>query len=354
MKALRVLAVALAAIFCIGLSLGYATNFTATQGSGTTFASAVISATNYVEILLCDATVGATQCAAVNSSGQVAIQAPPSLPLPAGAATAANQTNGAQVAQVNNSLSIGNITGTVTLPTGAATSANQTNASQKSQIVDGSGNVIGSTSNALNVNCTGCSAATTVTATQGGVISPYAVNITGLAGTALGSPVAYGSTPSGNAIGVNAFVTNVNSNGQNTPANSSPVVLPVSQTVADPCMFQLKTSTPISTSSGTIQVVSGLSGKKVYICSMILVVSPSASVSLAEGSNSSCGSSQAAVMGVATNGTAANGVPLTTNGGWTYGNGGGTVAQTATAGNSLCLFQSGTSLEAGQLGYIQQ
>jgi hypothetical protein len=38
------------------------------------------------------------------------------------------------------------------LPTGAATSANQTNASQKSQIVDGSGNVIGSTSNALNVN----------------------------------------------------------------------------------------------------------------------------------------------------------------------------------------------------------
>jgi hypothetical protein len=38
------------------------------------------------------------------------------------------------------------------LPTGAATSANQTNASQKTQIVDGSGNVIASTSNALNVN----------------------------------------------------------------------------------------------------------------------------------------------------------------------------------------------------------
>jgi hypothetical protein len=37
------------------------------------------------------------------------------------------------------------------LPTGAATSANQTNASQKTQIVDGSGNVIASTSNALNV-----------------------------------------------------------------------------------------------------------------------------------------------------------------------------------------------------------
>lgn len=40
------------------------------------------------------------------------------------------------------------------LPTGAATSANQTNGSQKTQIVDGSGNVIGSTSNALNVALT--------------------------------------------------------------------------------------------------------------------------------------------------------------------------------------------------------
>jgi hypothetical protein len=38
------------------------------------------------------------------------------------------------------------------LPTGAATSANQTNGNQKSQLVDGSGNVISSTSNALDVN----------------------------------------------------------------------------------------------------------------------------------------------------------------------------------------------------------
>lgn len=37
-------------------------------------------------------------------------------------------------------------------PVGGATSANQTNGSQKTQIVDGSGNVIGSTANALDVN----------------------------------------------------------------------------------------------------------------------------------------------------------------------------------------------------------
>lgn len=50
---------------------------------------------------------------------------------------------------------INNIAGTISLPTGASTAANQTNASQKTQIVDGSGNVIGATSNALNVNITG-------------------------------------------------------------------------------------------------------------------------------------------------------------------------------------------------------
>lgn len=52
---------------------------------------------------------------------------------------------------------IGNITGTVSLPTGASTSANQTGGGQKTQIVDGSGNVIASTSNNLNVQCANCS-----------------------------------------------------------------------------------------------------------------------------------------------------------------------------------------------------
>jgi hypothetical protein len=55
-------------------------------------------------------------------------------------------------AQQNGRWDITAITGTVSLPTGASTSANQTNGNQKNQIVDGSGNVIASTSNALNVN----------------------------------------------------------------------------------------------------------------------------------------------------------------------------------------------------------
>lgn len=49
---------------------------------------------------------------------------------------------------------INNISGTISLPTGAATAAGLTDGTQKTQIVDGSGNVIASTSNALNVDVT--------------------------------------------------------------------------------------------------------------------------------------------------------------------------------------------------------
>jgi hypothetical protein len=44
-------------------------------------------------------------------------------------------------------------------------------------------------------------------------------------GTAVTAATAYGTAPSGNVAGVNAFVTNVNANGQASAANSAPVVL---------------------------------------------------------------------------------------------------------------------------------
>lgn len=71
------------------------------------------------------------------------------LPLPSGAATEAT------LSALNAKVTIAD-TSNVTiassaLPTGASTSANQTNGTQKTQIVDGSGNVIGSFSNRLLV-----------------------------------------------------------------------------------------------------------------------------------------------------------------------------------------------------------
>lgn len=106
-------------------------------------------------------TFPATQATAANLNATVV-----------GTGTFATQLTGA----TNN---INNIAGTISLPTGAATSANQTNASQKSQIVDGSGNVIASTSNNLNVQCANCSGS--------GVSAVDAATFT--AGTSLFAPI---------------------------------------------------------------------------------------------------------------------------------------------------------------------
>lgn len=174
------------------------------------------------------------------------------------------------------------------------------------------------------------------------------------AGTNIIGNVRIDQTTPGTTNGVS--VTNANANGQAAMSASSPVVLANNQTAADPCMFQAKTNVPISTSSGTTALVTGVSAKKIYVCSLALIANtPAVSVSLSEGSSSTCGtSSQAAVMGVATSGTASLGIPLAVNGGLTLGNGGGTVAATATAANYLCLFQSGTTLIAGNLTFVQQ
>jgi hypothetical protein len=92
-----------------------ATNYTVTQGSGTTFGSLVVSAVNYAQQLLCDPATP-TQCAAVSAGGAVSV---------AGAVTNAG-TFATQLTGATNN--INNIAGTITLPTGAATAANQTTA----------------------------------------------------------------------------------------------------------------------------------------------------------------------------------------------------------------------------------
>lgn len=78
-----------------------------------------------------------------------------SQPLPTGASTSALQTTGnTSLASIDTKLTnpLPVSASTLPLPTLAATSTKQSDGSQKSQIVDGSGNVIGATSNALNVN----------------------------------------------------------------------------------------------------------------------------------------------------------------------------------------------------------
>ena len=272
-----------------------ATNYTMTQGSGLTFGSIVASTVNYPQMLLCDLTTPASQCAAVNGSGQIAIQAPPSLPL----------------------------------PTGAATSANQTNASQKTQIVDGSGNVIASTTNALNVDCvTGCAAGTTSNATSG--VATSSTN---------SATVAYNYGFNGTTW--DQLQTDASKNLKVTVANAS----------TDPCT-NTKTNFAWGNSSGTTQLVAPSGSTQVYVCSFSLIAAATAVVNLVGGTGASCTTgTPVAALGST---TPASGMSLAANGGLTYGSGLGTVVRTTTAGHGLCLIQSGTTALAGNITYVQQ
>lgn len=178
---------------------------------------------------------------------------------------------------------------------------------------------------------------------------PAGTNIIGKVGIDQTTP---GTT---NAVSIAQVGSSTLALGSTTASASIPVVIASNQTAADPCMFQAKTNVPISTASGTTAVVTGVSAKKIYVCSLNITAAAAVSVSLSEGSSSTCGTSaQAAVIGVATSGTAANGIALSANGGLTLGNGGGTIASTATNANYLCIFQSGTVQIAGNLTFVQQ
>lgn len=119
-KTLHRVLVAAGALALGGAMLAVA-NYSATQGSGTTFGSIVIGGVHFISALFCDATT-ANQCAAVSAGGAV---------------------------KVDNSAVTQPVSGTITANAGTnlntstlATSANQTNASAKTQVVDGSGNVM--------------------------------------------------------------------------------------------------------------------------------------------------------------------------------------------------------------------
>lgn len=109
------------------------------SGATVTFDTTTDASTHNVPWqVICDATAAST-CAAINGSGQIAIQAPPTLPLPAGAATSAGQNSvntwaSSTLGAITNygtgpgSVLVPGVNAAVTtsvLPTGAGTSSNQ-------------------------------------------------------------------------------------------------------------------------------------------------------------------------------------------------------------------------------------
>lgn len=128
-----------------------------------------------------------------------------------------------------------------------------------------------------------------------------------------------------------------------TPQNPLPVTFSGPLPSLDPCAGA-KISIPVSQSAST-QIYNGMPGTW-HVCGIFIVSTTAQSISLVSGTGSTCGTATIAILGST---TAANGMPPAANGGWTYGNGQGTVGQDTVIGNNLCLLQSGSGLIAGNL-----
>lgn len=90
------------------------------------------------------------------------------------------------------------------------------------------------------------------------------------------------------------------------------------------------------------------STNKLHICAMLIVSATAQSVSLVEGTGTTCATGTAAIMGAT---TAANGMALAANGGFTH-----TAERpfivTATTADHLCLLQSGAGNVSGFISYV--
>jgi hypothetical protein len=102
--------------------------------------------------------------------------------------------------------------------------------------------------------------------------------------------------------------------------------------------------------SANLQLVPGVSAKKVYVCSINIVANAANNVALIEGTGTACATGPTGVAGGA---TAATGWNFAANGGLTLGNGQGVVFKTATAADELCLAFSAASQVSGSISYAQ-
>jgi hypothetical protein len=168
------------------------------------------------------------------------------------------------------------------------------------------------------------------------------MDLVALAGTTLAAPTGYGTAPTGNVIGVNAFVTNGTSPGQALMSASSPVVLASDQ--LGPCVSKITISQTGSTDLLTPT-------NKVKICSIVLISATAQSIALIEGTGSNCGTGSATLIG-------STGVAITTPTMALAANGGFSAVaplpwlSTATTADHLCLLQSGSGNVSGVITYL--
>lgn len=120
--------------------------------------------------------------------------------------------------------------------------------------------------------------------------------------------------------------------------------------VVDPCQAQTKLFASIN-QTGNTQLVAGTSAKKIYICSIHVVVAAATSVALVEGTGTVCGTGTAGVSGFG-GATPATGWNFMANGGIALGSGVAAVGAEGTSADNLCLFNSGSGQVSGGISYV--
>jgi hypothetical protein len=124
----------------------------------------------------------------------------------------------------------------------------------------------------------------------------------------------------------------------------------VNTLVVDPCQASTKLFVSINQTASS-QLVTGTASKKIYICSIHVVVAAATDVALVEGTGTVCGTGTAGVSGFG-GATAATGWNFMANGGIALGNGGAAVGAEATSADNLCLLNSASGQISGGISYV--
>jgi hypothetical protein len=122
--------------------------------------------------------------------------------------------------------------------------------------------------------------------------------------------------------------------------------------VVDPCKGQTKLYVSINQTANA-QLVAGTASKKIYICSIHVVVAVATNAALVEGTGTVCATGTAGVSGFG-GATAATGWNFAANGGIVLGNGDAAVGAEGTSADNLCLFNSGSGQVSGGISYVVQ
>ena len=229
-------------------------------------------------------------------------------------------------------------------------------------------NVVDSGNTAFRVNCVvGCAAAagftdnsaftagTTTESSVGGVYND------GLSALSSGNGAAARITASralhvnlrnasGTEIGTASNPVRVDPTG--TTAQPVKITDGTNTVVVDPCKGQTKLFVSINQTANT-QLASGTSSKKIYICSVHVVVAAATNVALVEGTGSVCATGTAGVSGFG-GATAATGWNFAANGGIALGNGDSSLGAEGTAADNLCAYNSGSGQVSGGVSYVVQ